>query len=151
VVCFSGDSQVQLFNGTWKIIGELQPGDHVYAYNGSKLVSAELIMMLDRHSFKNGKEMNRIYPLSLISNLFLAIFHTFKTVSGHEISLTALHLIAVVSFNGVLIYKLAKDVQIGDQLFVLSNQDLVPSSIVEMTINVKRGYYAPLTTEGSIE
>jgi hypothetical protein len=95
--------------------------------------------------------MNRIYPLSLISNLFLAIFHTFKTVSGHEISLTALHLIAVVSFNGVLIYKLAKDVQIGDQLFVLSNQDLVPSSIVEMTINVKRGYYAPLTTEGSIE
>jgi hypothetical protein len=54
VACFSGDSQVQLLNGTWKTIGELQPGDRVHAYDGSKLVSAELIMMLDRHSSTNG-------------------------------------------------------------------------------------------------
>ncbi len=66
--CFSGDSQVQLLDGNWKAIGELQPGDLLSAYDGSKLVSTEFIMTIDRHSSMNSKSTNRIY--SLISDSF---------------------------------------------------------------------------------
>ncbi|CAF1596112.1 unnamed protein product [Rotaria sp. Silwood1] len=127
-VCFSGDSHVQLIDGTSKKIGELQSGDLVYAYDGFKLVSAEMIMMLDRQASTK------------------TIFHTLKTESDHQLSLTSYHLIAIVSSNGKPTYKPAKDLQIHDRLFILSNNQLVSSPIVEIIIDIKTGYYAPFTS-----
>jgi len=37
-----------------KKIGELQPGDLVYGYDGTQIVSDEMIMMLDRQSSIDG-------------------------------------------------------------------------------------------------
>ncbi|CAF3720840.1 unnamed protein product [Rotaria sp. Silwood1] len=128
--CFSGDSHVQLIDGTSKKIGELQSGDLVYAYDGFKLVSAEMIMMLDRQASTK------------------TIFHTLKTESDHQLSLTSYHLIAIVSSNGKPTYKPAKDLQIHDRLFILSNNQLVSSPIVEIIIDIKTGYYAPFTSQG---
>lgn len=80
--------------------------------------------------------------------LGLAKFYTFHTESGHQISLTSLHLIPIVHSNDHLDYIPAKDVEIGDQFYVLINDELHSSSVDNITIEMKQGYFAPLTLTG---
>ena len=49
VTCFSGDSQVKMFDGTYKSIAQLQPGD--YAAGSTQ---NEIILMLDSHPSQQG-------------------------------------------------------------------------------------------------
>ncbi len=80
------------------------------------------------------------------------MFHTIITASGHKISLTGLHLIATITNEGEIEYKSAKDVKQGDSLRVVSDGEVYSSVVNNVTMEVKRGYYAPLTTTGkSIE
>lgn len=78
----------------------------------------------------------------------LAKFYTFHTESDHQISLTSLHLIPIVHSNGDIDYIPAKDVQIGDRFYVLINNELQSSSVNNITIEMKQGYFAPLTLTG---
>lgn len=77
-------------------------------------------------------------------------FYTFITESGHQISLTSLHLIPIVNVHGELNYIPAKDIQIGDQFTVRINEQLQTSPVINITIEIKQGYFAPLTLTGNI-
>ena len=78
------------------------------------------------------------------------VFYTLITASGHKISATPLHLISVVSSNGRNdAYLPTREIQLGDQLFVDINGQVRPSRVMNITLEVKRGYFAPLTTAGN--
>ncbi len=66
-------------------------------------------------------------------------------------SLTALHLIGIVNNNGEIKYKSAKDVKEGDILRVVTNDQIYSSVVKNVTMEVKSGYYAPLTMTGKNE
>ena len=77
------------------------------------------------------------------------MFHTLVTASGHKISLTKLHLIPIVEHDHTIKYVPAKDVKVGDTLYVMSNDNQVmPSPVTKVTVEMKTGVYAPLTTDG---
>ncbi len=80
--------------------------------------------------------------------IFLARFYTFNTASGHQISLTGLHLIPIVYSNQTMDYIPAKNVQLGDRFYVLINEQIEFSPVINITIEIKRGYFAPLTMTG---
>jgi len=52
--CFSGDSLVKLSNGKDKRIDSINIGDQILTIDQSKLVSTDVIMMLDKHISKKG-------------------------------------------------------------------------------------------------
>ncbi|CAF1444448.1 unnamed protein product [Rotaria sordida] len=130
--CFSGDSLIQLSNGEYKEIGNLQSGDEITTIDQSKIISTEMIMMLDKQISKQ------------------ALFYTLRTDSGNEISLTEYHLIPIINSNGNEQYVFAKQIKIGDYLFVLFNGKLKYSPVINITIEMKKGYYAPLTMKGTL-
>lgn len=131
--CFSGDSLVRLIDGREKPIGSLQSGDAIFTAQPSKLSSTEMIFMLDRQTSED------------------ALFYTLVTASGHKISATPLHLIFIVSaYGGKDVYLPAREIQLGDQLFVEINGQVRPSRVLNITLEVKRGYFAPLTTTGTL-
>lgn len=80
----------------------------------------------------------------------LALFYRIKSESGHEISLTKYHLIGIESSNENFHFKFAKDVQRGDYLYILINNQIQCSPIINITIEMKGGYYSPLTTKGTL-
>ncbi|CAF1477119.1 unnamed protein product [Adineta steineri] len=130
--CFSADSLIKLSNGEYKQIDNLKSGDEIITIEQSKIISTEMIMMLDRQISKE------------------ALFYKLTTDSGNEISLTEYHLIPIMNFTGNKNYLFAKQIQIGDYLFVLSNDKLIHSPVVNITIEMKKGYYAPLTMKGTL-
>ena len=81
----------------------------------------------------------------------LALFHTLVTASGHQISLTPLHLIPIVDQHDDLVYVAAKDVQVGDVLRVMSREGEMINSVVEgVKVEMKQGFYAPMTEAGTL-
>ena len=76
------------------------------------------------------------------------MFHTIVTASGHKVSLTALHLIATISTDVAISYKSAKDVKVGDVLRVVTSGEVYSSTVSNVTMEVKEGFYAPLTLAG---
>ena len=80
-----------------------------------------------------------------------SLFYTFKSESGQKISLTKYHLIPIRNEYGNEKYLFAKQIQIGDYLYILNNQNQIQySKIINRTIEIKNGYYAPLTTKGTL-
>ncbi len=77
------------------------------------------------------------------------MFHTIVTASGHSVSLTALHLIPIIQNDSTINYIPAKQVKIDDFVYVMSDDQLVLSPVVNVIIEMKTGYYAPLTTSGN--
>ncbi|UJR16892.1 hypothetical protein I4U23_003790 [Adineta vaga] len=130
--CFSGDSLIRLSNGEYKQIDQLQSGDELITSDQSKLISTEMIMMLDKQTSRD------------------ALFYTITTDSGHRISLTEYHLIPIIDSNGNENYFFAKHVEIGDYLVVLVNETLNYSPVIDIIIEMKKGYYAPLTLTGTL-
>ncbi|CAF2859881.1 unnamed protein product [Rotaria sp. Silwood2] len=130
--CFSGDSLIKLSNGEYKEIGNLQSSDEIITIDQSKIISTEMIVMLDKQISKQ------------------ALFYTLRTDSGNEISLTEYHLIPTINSNGNENYLFAKQIKIGDYLFVLLNGKLKYSPVINITIEMKKGYYAPLTMKGTL-
>ncbi|CAF4004863.1 unnamed protein product [Rotaria sp. Silwood1] len=128
--CLSGDSSVMLTNGERKQIGYLQSGDEVLTVDHLNIVPTEMVIMLDKQTSKQAQ------------------FYTFATDSGHKISLTGLHLIPIISSNNKMNYIAAREVQLGDQLYALVNGHMKSSPIRNITIEIKNGYFAPLTLTG---
>ena len=77
------------------------------------------------------------------------MFRTIVTASGHNVSLTAFHLIPIIQNHGTLDYVPAKEVKIGDIVYVMSDEHIMmPSTVVEIILEMKTGFHAPLTTSG---
>jgi len=76
------------------------------------------------------------------------MFYTIVTASGHSVSLTGLHLIPIIQHDNTLNYIPAKEVKIDDIVYVMSDDQLTSSSVINVTLEMKTGFYAPLTTSG---
>jgi hypothetical protein len=150
VGCFSSDSSVMLTNGEQKQIGYLRTGDEIISIKDLKIVSSEMFIMLDKEISKQGIlfDMNSFIFNQFICFFFSARFYRFNTISGHEISLTGLHLIPIVYSNNTIDYIPAREVKLGDRFYVLMNNQLESSSVINITIELKKGYFAPLTLTG---
>ncbi|CAF3211706.1 unnamed protein product [Rotaria sp. Silwood2] len=130
--CFSSDTLVTLVNQQQIPIGKLQVGDQLLSIDGTKIVSTEMLMMLDKNQLSS------------------AIFYTIVTASEHKISLTSHHLIATINNNEDVIYIPAKDIKLGNKLRVVINEKVYSSPVINITMEMKNGYYAPLTMTGTL-
>ncbi|UJR18730.1 hypothetical protein I4U23_005637 [Adineta vaga] len=130
--CFARDTLVTLTNGNKIPIGHLRPGDELITSDGFSVIGTQMMMMLDQDQFS------------------LTLFYTILTASGNNISLTGLHLLPIMRDDDTFIYVPANQVKVGDILRVLSNGQLVSSPVVRLILEMKTGFYAPLTTTGTI-
>jgi hypothetical protein len=76
------------------------------------------------------------------------MFHTIVTASGHTVSLTGLHLIPIIQNENTLNYVPAKEVKVGDVVYIMSDDQVMLSPVIEVIVEMKTGFYAPLTTSG---
>ncbi len=128
-------------------IEQLRPGDELLTSDGSTIFTTQMMMMLDKNTFSQGK-YNITYIHIANEFLYSAMFHTIVTASGHNVSLTEFHLMPINQNNNTINYIPAKQVKVGDLLYVMSNDQLVLSPVTNVTVEMKTGYYAPLTTSG---
>jgi hypothetical protein len=80
--------------------------------------------------------------------VFLAMFYTIITASGHKVSLTGLHLIATINNKSEIEYESAKDIREGDHLRVVIDGEVYSSIVNSVTMEMKKGFSAPLTMTG---
>ena len=126
-------------------------GDQLLTLSGSKIISTEMMMMLDQNQLSPGHFCLRYNHTDLNSLFFvIAMFYTIVTASGHRVSLTSLHLIAAVTYDGYITYIPAKNIKNGDNLRVVTNGRVYSSSIIDIIKEIKFGYYAPLSITGNI-
>ena len=59
-------------------------------------------------------------------------------------------MIPIKSFNGTENYVFAKQVELGNLLYVLKNDQIACSKVINIITEIKKGYYAPLTMEGTL-
>ena len=78
------------------------------------------------------------------------MFVTLLTSSLHELSLTDVHLLPVRRWNeSEMKYLPARDVLLGDHLFVLRDGQIHSSPVIEFRREMKEGFFAPLTLHGT--
>ena len=143
--CFSGSDLVQLPNGQWKTMSNVQPGDQVLTLtDAGRLDYAEIMLFLDR----NDEETTA--------------FVTIETEHNNSISLTPSHLIHVIDSKHVTSAHVtagdvntqvtfASNVQIDQYIFINDGQMTSrPSRVTKMTLRADTGVYAPLTKHGTI-
>jgi len=70
------------------------------------------------------------------------------TASEHKVSLTCLHLLAIVTNDDEIKYKSAKDIKQGDILRFVTNNQVYSSSVNNVIMEVKTRFYGPLTMAG---
>ncbi|CAF0753367.1 unnamed protein product [Adineta steineri] len=128
--CFSGDGHVLMGNGETKVLRDLRPGDHVLVMNSKQqIVEDEVIMMLD-------SQPNR--P---------ALFYSIETVTGHRLSLTGNHFIAVGNNERFLP---ANQIKANDIVFIHVHGQLQPVTVRNITEEYKIGYFTPMTGQGTL-
>ncbi|CAF1119041.1 unnamed protein product [Adineta steineri] len=127
--CFYGKDKVQLINGETRSIESLRMGDPVWSISrdGNSLVEDEVIMMM--HNEPN------------ISTLF----YTFKTIDGHEVSLTDRHNIPIFDQQDNKIKIKRSSLVTREHYLIMLNRKI---KIANITLNNRIGYYSPLTLTG---
>lgn len=64
-------------------------------------------------------------------------------------SLTGFHLIPTVGNDNSMKFVAAKQLKIGDAVYVMENGEMISSVISNIILEMKAGYYGPLTTSGT--
>ncbi|XP_072234106.1 indian hedgehog B protein-like [Leuresthes tenuis] len=143
--CFPGNASVTLESGVQKSISALRPGERVLASSGSdgggELVFSEVLTFLDRDPTTQ------------------RLFYTLQTEAGAQLSLTAAHLIFVSEGNcsegaepahGALRTVYASQAEPGQCLLVSEGKVGRLSRISRVSVNMRRGAFAPLTWRGTV-
>lgn len=132
--CFSLNSLVRLADGRDKRISDIDVGEKLLTWDGSQLVSTEFLLVLHRSS------TDRTSFLDL------------RTRSDHRVTLTASHLLPVGHPNNRSVrFRLAKDVQLGEQLIVFhGNGTREFSPLSKKIVVIEEGFVAPLTDRGTL-
>lgn len=139
--CFTGDSTVQLASGEQRALNKLEIGDRVLSMdNDGHLKYSEVFMFLDRDETER-REFIRI-----------------ETENGQAITATPSHLIYtwrtnddnVLANTETADFRFAELVRIGDYVLVNVNGTLEPRRVTQITPELHRGVYAPLTYDGTI-
>ncbi|XP_077592330.1 sonic hedgehog protein [Stigmatopora nigra] len=134
--CFPASSTVTLRDGSSKPVKDLQSGDQILAADADgKLLFTDFLTFIDRDS-----DTRRL-------------FHVVETEAGHRITLTAAHLLFVVSNategrGASAIF--ASDVQAGQVVLVPDGERLRPAIVARVWTEVRVGSYAPVTAQGTL-
>ena len=84
--------------------------------------------------------------MKTISNiLFLALFYSIETETGHRLSLTGNHFLAVDHTDRFLP---ANQIKSRDTVFINHNGRLQPVTVRNVTEEYKVGYFTPMTSQG---
>jgi hypothetical protein len=132
-------------NGEKKLLSEVRPGDRVFVMNSQKQIQEdEVIMMLDSQPNRPG------FSFSLSNNfisffVLLALFYSIETETGHRLSLTGNHFIAVNHKDQFLP---ANQIKSRDIVFIHSQGQLQPVTVRNVTEEYKVGYFTPMTSQG---
>lgn len=139
--CFTANDTVTLQNGEKRLMSRLEIGDHVLTLNSDGNLEYSEVLMFMHHSPEQ-----------------VAQFLNITTASGISITITPSHLIlrwqkpnVTILHDAIPVY--AKDVKVGDQLLIHSNEtrrQLFVDRIVNIEIIYQTGVYAPLTVTGTI-
>ncbi len=147
--CFSGDGHVSMANGETKILRDLRPGDRVLVMNSEQqIVEDEVILMLDSQPNRPGLNLFLLLLIMFPHWLFyLALFYSIETETGHRLSLTGNHFIAVNHDDRFLP---ANKIKAHDIVFIHHHGQLQPVSVRNVTEEYKVGYFTPMTGQGNI-
>ncbi|CAF0895358.1 unnamed protein product [Adineta steineri] len=129
--CYFGGDFVNLVNGNYRRIDQLQVGDRIWslANDGQTLIEDEMILMM--HAESNNS----------------ILFYTFITFDEHFLSLTGSHYIAVIDIElNKTIYMQASKVTKEYQL-IMPNRTVKINKIIQ---SFRTGFYSPLTTSGNL-
>ena len=90
--------------------------------------------------------------MTIKSNLYLflsfsALFYSIETETGHRLSLTGNHFIAVDHSDRFLP---ANKVNVNDIVFIHHHGQLQPAAVRNITEEYKVGYFTPMTGHGSL-
>ncbi|CAF1584213.1 unnamed protein product [Didymodactylos carnosus] len=127
--CFYGGDLVHLIDGGKRSISKLKVGDPIWSLNldGNGLIEDEIVLMMHNEANKS------------------ALFYTFTTSDCNEVSLTDSHNIPVYCWNKNKIeIILASKVTINDRLIMYGKK----VEIKNISINIRQGFYSPLTVTG---
>ncbi|UJR27313.1 hypothetical protein I4U23_008606 [Adineta vaga] len=129
--CFSLDDTVQTSDGDEISIRNLQIGQKVLAFDHiDQIISTEIIAMLH---YENNSQ---------------ALFYTFTTESGHQLSLTSEHLIYIGNQSYIQARHIDSKVH---QLFTIEQNGLLKSSAIRsIDVQLKYGYATPITQHGTL-
>lgn len=130
-------------------IGELKSGDQLLTVENNMIQSTEMVIMLDRSKSSRSKTFFIVINYLGIYPFRVALCRTIYTESGHRISLTAWHLIAIKNGHDTIKYVFANDIQEGDQLIVAKDNQVESSVVIKISEQVQRGYFAPATMSGT--
>ncbi|XP_059168940.1 uncharacterized protein LOC131950772 [Physella acuta] len=129
--CFPSNAVITLIDGTSVYMNELQIGDKVLARD------------------ETGKLMyDEVYMFGHLEPNVLSWFVTLHTTEQH-VSLSEDHLV-VCKRDGQERTIPAKDIIIGDCLFVVSGKELINSPVINISRTYDKGLYAPFTKGGTI-
>ncbi|CAF1678589.1 unnamed protein product, partial [Adineta ricciae] len=124
--CFYGNDRVNLVAGGQRFIKDLKVGDQIWSMTPyeKSLIQDEIVMMMH-----NGPNQT-------------ALFYTFETTNGLEVSLTGAHYIPVTIDELNKIEHLpASKVTLKHQLFLLGKT----VSIKSIRTTIRYGFYSPLS------
>jgi hypothetical protein len=127
--CFPRTSTLLLEDGRTKSMEDVEVGDVVLSTSKSgDVVFSPVIMFLHRDE-------------DAVSN-----FVHFVTSQGHRLIVSHNHLVQI----DVEHFVFASTLRVGDHLVVYDNHTLLRDQIASVATVVKRGVYAPLTSEGTV-
>ena len=137
-------------SGEQKSIIELRPGDFVQAIDSDgKLISSEIVFLMHKNTTKEGSLIFWLRRFEFFENWFnLAMFLILSDSKNNSISLSSSHLL----FTKEAGYVNAVKVKLGDTLrhYSVDKQEFVDLKVTSIRFELKRGYTAPLTNEGTI-
>jgi hypothetical protein len=147
--CFSGDGHVSMATGETKVLRDLRPGDRVLVMNSEQqIVEDEVMLMLDSQPNRPGLNIFFFLFLIILSFFFyLALFYSIETETGHRLSLTGNHFIAVNHNDRFLP---ANQIKSRDIVFIHHHGQLQPVTVRNVTEEYKVGYFTPMTGQGNI-
>lgn len=79
--------------------------------------------------------------------LYLALFYSIETETGHRISLTGNHFIAV-NHNSQFVP--ANQIKANDMVFIHSKDHLQSVRVRNVSEEYKVGYFTPMTSQGNL-
>jgi hypothetical protein len=143
--CFSGDDFVSMANGEKKPLRELRPGDRVLVMNPQKQIEEdEIILMLDSQPKRPGFDIFVLFYFYVLM-LILALFYSIETDTGHRLSLTGNHFIAVHHQDQ---YIPANQIKSRDIVYIHSQGQLKPVTVRNVSEEYRVGYFTPMTSQG---